>query len=546
MRSSRLYIAGLFLAAFGLISCDSATPPEPAPPPPPAVPPPEPPPPPPPPAPPGVLSMAITSGDQQKGTVDDKLGNPLVVTVTRAGTGAEKDQAVTFRVTAGGGSVSSATVTTGADGVAQTTWTIGTRAGESQNVEVRAVDHVSGATVPSVSFSATAAAGAPSALAVTAGKEVEADAGTAVDEKPAVKLKDRFGNSTPGISVKFAATSGNGTVSGPDAVTNSDGVATVGKWVVGQQPGEQTLTATASGSGISGNPASFKATVVCHDCWTSLAPADPRSGGEVTVAQGRLYFIGGDIRFPVSAGEVQMYDAASNSWSRKADMPTHRISFGAATINGIIYVAGGQTGYDPLGTLEAYDPATDRWTAKAPMPTPRKFVGVFDLGGLLYVVGGIESNSETSRAVEVYDPANNSWTIKNPLPIDGYGMAVVAARGTIYLLGGQAGAGDYTSRVLEYDRTSDSWTQKKFMPVATGGSPGAASLGDLIYFIGGATDGYTSQNLAYDPRNDTWSNRASMPTARGGPGVVGLGKLIYVVGGSTASGPTGVLEAYRP
>src|SRR5437763_3997060 len=290
MRTSHFAVA--LIGATLMLACDSVTKPVPPPAPPPANPPPPPPPPPPQPPPPppapGALGISIVSRDLQSGTVGARLPQPLVVKVTRGGSAPEKGQALTFRVAAGGGSLVASTDTTDAEGLVRKEWTLGIHAGDLQKLEVKAVDHVTGAQIPADTLSATALAAAPATLTVAAGQDVQGDAGDPVDVSPAVQLKDRFGNPTPEVKVTFAVTSGNGSVSGGDAVTNAQGVATVGSWVIGTQRGEHTLTATASGSGISGNPASFKYSFC--DCWSAVAPLSlARAGLAATEFNGKLF-----------------------------------------------------------------------------------------------------------------------------------------------------------------------------------------------------------------------------------------------------------------
>src|SRR5688572_31135916 len=69
-------------------------------------------------------SLAVVSGDLQTAEVETELPQPLVVKVTDADGTALAGQTVTFHVVAGGGSVSAGTVQTGADGAAQTRWTL--------------------------------------------------------------------------------------------------------------------------------------------------------------------------------------------------------------------------------------------------------------------------------------------------------------------------------------------------------------------------------------------------------------------------------------
>ena len=64
---------------------------------------------------------------------------------------------VAFEATEGGGSVSAAADTTDANGRAMTTWTIGTRAGESQRLSVRVVSARPPPSAVTISASATPA-----------------------------------------------------------------------------------------------------------------------------------------------------------------------------------------------------------------------------------------------------------------------------------------------------------------------------------------------------------------------------------------------------
>ena len=70
-------------------------------------------------------SLTIVSGDNQAGTPDNALADPLVVEVQDADGDAVDGVMVTFEVTDGGGSLSATTDTTNASGRAQTTLTLG-------------------------------------------------------------------------------------------------------------------------------------------------------------------------------------------------------------------------------------------------------------------------------------------------------------------------------------------------------------------------------------------------------------------------------------
>jgi hypothetical protein len=95
-----------------------------------------------------VASMQIVSGDAQQAVVGTELPASLVVKAVDATGAVLSGQSVNFRVVAGGGSVFAGSSITNADGIAQERWTLGTSTADSQRVEARAVDNVTGAPLP--------------------------------------------------------------------------------------------------------------------------------------------------------------------------------------------------------------------------------------------------------------------------------------------------------------------------------------------------------------------------------------------------------------
>lgn len=95
-------------------------------------------------------------------------------------------------------------------------------------------------------------------IAVNAGNGQSATINTAVSAPPSVIVKDAAGDPVSGVTVTFAVTQGGGTITGATQVTNAAGIATVGGWTLGPNPGPQAATAT-SGT-LSGSPVTFTAT----------------------------------------------------------------------------------------------------------------------------------------------------------------------------------------------------------------------------------------------------------------------------------------------
>jgi glucose/arabinose dehydrogenase len=87
----------------------------------------------------------------------------------------------------------------------------------------------------------------PVATAVHAGSDQQATVNTAVPVAPAIKVSDRQGNGVAGAQVTFVVVSGGGSVASAQQTTNAQGIATVGNWVLGPNPGENILSARTAG-----------------------------------------------------------------------------------------------------------------------------------------------------------------------------------------------------------------------------------------------------------------------------------------------------------
>lgn len=182
------------------------------------------------------------SGDEQSFTVGGEIPVLPTVRVTDQHGNPVGGVTIDFAVVSGGGSFSAATPFTNENGLARPqSWVLGVVAGTNEL-------SVGVAGVAPVTFVATGTPGPPAVMEILEGDEQIAFPGGAVQIPPAVVVRDVHGNAVPGVLVTFVVTSGFGTVIEPSSpTTDVDGVATVGGWILGQQLGEQTLTASTAG-----------------------------------------------------------------------------------------------------------------------------------------------------------------------------------------------------------------------------------------------------------------------------------------------------------
>ncbi len=241
----------------------------------------------------GPLAVAIASGDGQNGTVGQAVGTAPSVKVTRSSQPVS-GVAVTFAVASGGGTVTGATSTTNASGVAAAgSWVLGHATGTNTLSAT-----VSGASGSPVTFTATAAAGPPAKLEKTAGDNQTAVAHHAVSVRPSVRVTDQFDNPIGSVTVTFAVTAGGGSVTPGSAQTGADGVATLDSWTLGPAQGANTMTASLTGSGITGNPVTFSAqgqVVVLNPSKDTTFTTGTVQVTSMTIAAGRTVTVSGDV-----------------------------------------------------------------------------------------------------------------------------------------------------------------------------------------------------------------------------------------------------------
>ncbi len=135
--------------------------------------------------------------------------------------------------------------------------------------------------------------------------------------------------------------------------------------------------------------------------------ADLLNDGRILVTGG-VFLRGGWQGIPSAPiRNAEIYDFATGSWERKADMNEPRGDHAAALLQDgkVLVIAGSE--------LEMYDPGADTWTLAGKLMTERDLDGPLHTAtvlndGTVLIVGGkgdVEGSSRGLTAVEIYDPA---------------------------------------------------------------------------------------------------------------------------------------------
>jgi hypothetical protein len=187
--------------------------------------------------------ITAVSGLDQSGQVGTTLANPLVVQVADAFGNPIAGVDVVWTAD-GGGSVSSATTTTGADGQTSVTRTLGTAA-----VTQRTLATVDGLAGSPVVFVHTVTAGAASGVSIVSGDDQTGPVSTELPLPLVVAVKDGGGNPVPAVAVSWVIGLGGGSVTPTTSSTDAAGQATAA-WTLGATPGTNNNTVSAVVSGI--------------------------------------------------------------------------------------------------------------------------------------------------------------------------------------------------------------------------------------------------------------------------------------------------------
>ena len=294
-----------------------------------------------------------------------------------------------------------------------------------------------------------------------------------------------------------------------------------------------------------------------------------RYGNTAAAVYGKIYIIGGYDLHKNLGGRapalsiVDVYDTQTNTWHKVANMPTPRVAPQTAVFSNEIYVFGGYDRKGPRGArrnkkiVEMYDTQTDTWVKRRDMPSLRMDFTTAVIDGKIYVMGGrVEDepfNPMATNLVEVYDPLTNKWEKRANMPTARGMTDAVVVDGKIYVLGGYTWRRvpglieRFVKSIEEYNPKTDKWCQLPEMPILKGRFATVA-VDNEIYTIGGIDLALkrTGDVDVYNPAVDKWREIEPMTIRKVTTAVVVKG-TIYALGGLIGGGfgnLSPIVEAY--
>ena len=185
------------------------------------------------------------------------------------------------------------------------------------------------------------------------------------------------------------------------------------------------------------------------DGWTKLAwrngtPSPfARVEAPSAVVDGKLYLFGGFTDTLDASNEVNVYDPASDAWTRKKDMPTRLTHLNAALDGKTIWFAGGFKGKHRAGRCGSLEIRhslgfMDRGTAVA---GAARGAALSSWGAALHYFGGYKTDRDTNSADHwsLSLEEGKHWRREADLPEPRGHVKHAVLDGKIYALGGERG-----------------------------------------------------------------------------------------------------------
>ncbi len=258
--------------------------------------------------------LLLASGNAQSGTISTPLPAPLVVTVVDGGFNPVTGVQVTFAIAGGGGQLSAVTVSTNASGQASTTLTPGSIPG-TNTVTATAT----GLLGSPVTFTAQGTSTATQ-VAIASGNAQMGSVSAALANPLVVVVRDAFGEPIQGYGIHFAITSGGGSLSVTDAVTNVLGQ-TQTALTLGSSPGANTVQAVALG--LSNSPLTFTETATALPAAIAVASGNNQSGNVGTTLASPLVVTVTDTQSQPVVGYTVVFTVTGGGGSLSAtSVPT--------------------------------------------------------------------------------------------------------------------------------------------------------------------------------------------------------------------------------
>jgi len=286
----------------------------------------------------------------------------------------------------------------------------------------------------------------------------------------------------------------------------------------------------------------------------------------MSMAKGKLFVavalvtltLFGVLALPLSWGHPPAW--VGESWVAQAPLLKGREGAAGAFVNGVFIMSHGYAG--GTDTTDAYvilptglqAPLPSAAVARSELvgaaaqvgPNPATDTRYYAIGGR----GGACPGSVCST-VEIFNPVTLTWAFGAPMPTARAGIGAATIGNLIYVVGGRTcgtpACGAPLATLEVYDPVANTWAAGPPMPKAVMDVYSTTSIGCDLFVVGGH-DGFSdvATTQQFDTCTGAWSILAPMPTARSNA-IAGVCEgHIFVIGGTVSGVDVSTVETLEP
>ncbi len=220
------------------------------------------------------------------------------------------------------------------------------------------------------------------------------------------------------------------------------------------------------------------------------------------------------------------------SWTAATPYSTTIARYAFVQVGEDLYVISGVSSTNAVvKTVRRYNATTNVWTSRADIPVGSEAPAAAFFNGKIYVADG------ASTAFHIYHIATNTWSNGPPRPVatDSFGAAAGAFNGNVYFVGGDFPP---TPRLSIYNIASNTWSAGPNAP-SNYQLGGYAQIGRFLYLIGSFPnpDSVNSTvSMRLDMADNTWSTGPVWTPARADFALAATGTKLFAIGGDSPGG----------
>jgi hypothetical protein len=286
----------------------------------------------------------------------------------------------------------------------------------------------------------------------------------------------------------------------------------------------------AGGDATAGATTNVYRYAIPSNTWSTGVPLPgPKSGGDLAVCNGKLYYIGGGASLTVGNGITYEYTPSTGQWVTKASQPTMVTGNVAEGYNNthIYCISGGWSTYTT--TIQLYNVATNTWSTATSLPAGtgrRSFAGGL-WNGKIYVCAGYSAayrNDLQIGTINPSDPSQITWAAGPSIAQNTSRPGGTAIADRFYVAIGEVTGGSGSDSIAIFNTITNTWSYVPGKPNAYSNYWGAVSgsyvncngrLGVKIWIPGGALG--TASNRPLDVFADTCLINCQTVTSNGNP-----------------------------